>query len=200
VSTKAKGSINMKNYVNETVASILERRSIRKYKPEQISKEELDCIVECGLNAPSAMNSQNWHFTVIQNKDLIKKMSDKIRVNLPPAMVERYKKRQNGREDFSLFYDAPTIILISVDADDSYSDFNGAYATENMCLAAHSVGVASVIIGLTKILFSTDEAESFKKELCVPEGYKPLYAVCFGYADMHPDKPERIDGKLDYIR
>jgi len=190
----------MANYPNETVKTIMERRSVRKYKPEQIDEQELKCIIDCGLNAPSAMNSQNWHFTVIQNKDLINRMSEKIRLNLPPEMFTRYKERHNGREDFCLFYEAPTIILISGDAEDLFTDYNGAYATQNMCLAAHSIGVASVIIGLTKILFMTDEAEAFKKELDVPEGYKPLYAVCFGYADIKPEKPERIEGKLSFIR
>ena len=56
--------------MNGTIKNILERRSIRAYKPEQISTLELNTILEAGKFAPSAMNGQPWHFTVIQNNTM----------------------------------------------------------------------------------------------------------------------------------
>ena len=190
----------MATYQNDTVKSIMERRSIRKYKPQQITEQELDCILTSGLNAPSAVNSQNWHFTVIQNADLISWMNDKIKENIPKKFVETNKARAGGREDYSVFYHAPTVILISGEANDSWTESNCAYAVENMCLAAKSIGVSSVIIGLVRYLFSTPKADEYAKEFGVPDGYKPLYAVCFGYGDMNPKAPERIPGKVNYIK
>jgi len=190
----------MENYPNETVKSIMERRSVRKYKPMQITDQELDCIIDCGLNAPSAMNTQNWHFTVIQNADLITWMNNKIKENMPPEAIARNKNRQGGSEDFSVFYYAPAVVLVSGDAADSYSDANCGYATQNMCIAAQSLGVASIIIGMARLLFVTPEADAYKKELGIPDGYKPLYAVCLGYADMQPEAPERLGGRVNYIR
>ena len=187
-------------YQNDTVRSIMERRSIRKYKPKQITEKELDCIVECGLNAPSAVNSQNWHFTVIQDAELISWMDNKIKEYLPPRFVSSYKERNGGREDFNMFYNAPTLILISGDAKDSWTESNCGYAVQNMCLAAQSVGVASIIIGVTRFMFNGPDADTYAKELGVPDGYRPLYTVCFGYGDMDPVVPERIQGRVNYIR
>ena len=190
----------MVTYPNETIKSIMERRSVRKYKPQQITEEELECILSCGLYAPSARNTQNWHFTVIQNADLISWMNDKIKENIPPKAAALCKEWQGGREDYSIFYNAPTLVLVSGGADDMYTDSNCGYAVQNMCLAAQSLGVASIVVGMARFLFSTPEADAYAKEFGVPDEYKPLYVVCFGYADMQPEPPERLDGKVNYIR
>ncbi|MCL1978759.1 MAG: nitroreductase family protein [Methanomassiliicoccaceae archaeon] len=189
----------MTAYPNDTVRAIMERRSIRKYKPQQITEQELNTIIECGLNAPSGMNTQNWHLTVIQNAGLIDWMNEKIKENMPAESVSRYKDRQNGREDYSMFYDAPTLILVSGDAKDMWTESNCGYVTQNMCLAAQSIGVASIIIGMARFLFTTSEGDAYAEELGVPNGYRPLYVVCFGYADMRPEPPARIPGKVNYI-
>lgn len=60
--------------MNETLINIRNRRSARKFKNEQIKDEELNAILEAGQYAPSAMNQQSWHFTVIQNNELLKKL------------------------------------------------------------------------------------------------------------------------------
>ena len=60
--------------MNEVLKAIKERRTTRKFKPEQIKEEELQSIIEADLYAPSGTNQQPWHFTVIQNKDLIDQM------------------------------------------------------------------------------------------------------------------------------
>ncbi|WP_347460467.1 nitroreductase family protein [Clostridium sp. DMHC 10] len=62
--------------MNEIIKAILSRRSIRKFKSEQISDDELNSILEAGKFAPSAMNQQSWHFTVIQNKEIIAKVNE----------------------------------------------------------------------------------------------------------------------------
>lgn len=63
--------------MNEVLNVIKNRRSIRKYLPTQIKEEDLNMIIESDVYAPSAHNDQPWHFTVIQNKNLIQKISDK---------------------------------------------------------------------------------------------------------------------------
>jgi len=61
--------------MNETIQTILSRRSVRSYSSEQIKDEELDLILKAGLYAPSAHNQQSWHFTVIQDKEVINKLN-----------------------------------------------------------------------------------------------------------------------------
>ena len=185
--------------MNETIKSILNRRSYRAYKPEQISKEELDAIINCGLNAPSAMNTQNWHFTVIQNKDLLARINADTISQLPKDAQERMTARNGGSKDFSLFYFAPTVVLVSGVADDRYSLLNGAYAAENMCVAAESMNIGSIIIGMAAMLFNSPKAEDYMRELRIPSGYKPDYAVCFGYKGMEAAPPEREKDRVTYF-
>ncbi|MDF2592581.1 MAG: nitroreductase family protein, partial [Clostridia bacterium] len=70
--------------MNETLKNIKNRRSVRAYQAEQIKEEELQMILEAGIYAPNARNQQSWHFTVIQSKELLDRMSK--------AVQEEYKK------------------------------------------------------------------------------------------------------------
>lgn len=185
--------------MNETIKTILSRRSIRSFKPEQLKKEELDTIIECGLNAPSTVNSQSWHFTVIQNRDLLDRMNIKIKEVLPDDARERYLKRHNGDENFDMFYNAPTVIFVSNRKNSNGSIVNCSLATENMLIAAESLSIGSCIIGLAKLLFKTDNAEAYLKELAIPEDYEPLHAISFGYKNDVSDKPDRVPGKVNFI-
>lgn len=62
--------------MNSILSVIRERRTTRKFTKEQIKDEELQEIINAGLYAPSAHNQQSWNFTVIQNKEIIKELSD----------------------------------------------------------------------------------------------------------------------------
>lgn len=60
-----------RNYMNEVLNAIRNRRSVRTYLSTQIKQEDLDLIIESDIYAPSGNNDQPWHFTVIQNKEMI---------------------------------------------------------------------------------------------------------------------------------
>jgi nitroreductase len=67
--------------MNEVLKAMKNRRSIRQYKSEQIGDAELQAIMEAAIYAPSAMNQQKWHFTVIQNRKTLDKIADIINQN-----------------------------------------------------------------------------------------------------------------------
>ncbi len=69
--------------MNETIKSILGRRSVKEYRPEQIKAEELEMILLAGRYAPSGMNRQPWLFVVIQNKDELIKIKETLQKNMP---------------------------------------------------------------------------------------------------------------------
>ena len=100
--------------MNETIKNILERRSIRAYKDEQIKDEDLETILECGKFAPSANNLQPWHFTVIQNQDLLNWIVEQNKILMLNSNNERYISWAK-QPNFHLFHHAPTVILISGD-------------------------------------------------------------------------------------
>ena len=74
--------------MNEVIAAIRSRRSVRRYKPEQIGEKELQAILEAGLYAPSAHNDQSWHFTVIQNKDLLARMNRAAKEGMAASEID----------------------------------------------------------------------------------------------------------------
>lgn len=161
---------------NNVLETIMNRRSIRSYKDEQLSEMEVQSILDAGIQAPSANNSQSWHFTVIQNKNIINFISDKSKEEMRKSDNETIVKI--GKSEINIFYNAPTIIIVSGKEDVLSSLVDCSAAIENMLIAAESIGVGSVWIGFVRFFFSLKEEV---KKLNMPEGYVPYYAVALGH-------------------
>lgn len=183
--------------MNTVIENIKKRRSIRKYLPEQIKETELNEIIEAGMYAPSAHNDQSWHFTVIQNKELIDFISAKTKELMANSEVEWIAK-MGKNEKLHVFYDAPTVIIVS-GRDGAYSPLiDCSAATQNMILAAESLNIGSCWNGLVRFFFGQKEEIS---KLNIPEGYTPFYAVSFGYKQVTPGRAlERKKDVVSYIK
>lgn len=183
--------------MNLVIENIKKRRSIRKYLPEQIKETELNEIIEAGVYAPSAHNDQSWHFTVIQNKELIDFISAKTKELMANSEVEWISK-MGKNEKLHVFYNAPTVIVVS-GRDDAYSPIiDCSAATENMILAAESLNIGSCWNGLIDFFFKCKDEVS---KLNIPEGYTPFYAVTFGYKQVVPSRAlERKENVVSYIK
>jgi len=185
--------------MNETLKAIKNRRSIRKYKAEQIADAELQSIMEAAIYAPSAMNQQKWHFTVIQSRKMLDRMTDIIRQNLLKSSIEFLAERAKSA-DFTIFYNAPTVILITADEKAHFTEFDCGAAAENIALAAESLNIGSCIIGMASFLFESDKAGEIKKELGIPEGYKFIISIALGYKDVEPPVPPKNKDVINYIK
>ena len=182
--------------------AIAERRSIRKYKDEQITPEQLDAILNAGLAAPSAMNSQPWHFTVVQDMALLDRLNAATQKQLVasatvPAMRERFSS-----PDFHVFYHAPTVIFISCPpiAAVRYAQTDTGIAIENMALAAHGLGLGSVILGMPREAFAGPEGDEFRALLHFPEGYDFCLALSVGVPAASKDAHPIGENKISYVR
>jgi len=179
--------------MNKTVEFILKRRSVRNFLDKMISEEELQTIIKCGLYAPSAKNRQNWHFTVIKDKEKIDEISQQA--------VEGMKKiGLDKANDCHIFYHAPLVIVISSKLE-GYSEINAGCVVENMAIAAKSMGIGSCIIGQTRYLYQQAPKADVNSLLKIPNNYEHDVSICFGYPneeekDAHPRK-EKV---VDYIR
>ena len=91
----------------EVLQAISNRRSHRVYKEEQIPEDVLSAILHAGLEAPSARNHQPWHFTVVQNKDLIQEIHDEAALVMGEGGSPRFTD-----PNFQIFYYAPTVVFI----------------------------------------------------------------------------------------
>jgi nitroreductase len=166
--------------MNETMNVILHRRSIRAYKPDQISDGELETILDAGKHAASGNNGQPWHFTVVQEKDLLKQLQE-FTTNFflhsdDPAVVQRAQA-----EGYSAFYHAPTVIIVSGNTSALTYVYDCTLAMGNMFLAASSLNVGSCWCWAIPLLFDTPYDAVLREELKIPSGYKPVAAGDFGY-------------------
>lgn len=186
--------------MNEVIQNILDRRSVRVYSDEQIKQEDLNLILESGLFAPSGCNMQPWHFTVIQNKELLDKLNIETKKELLTCGNERFEDYAKN-EAFNIFYNAPSIIIISGEKSALVPQIDCAAATENMMLAAESLGIGSCWIGLITYLFKKEQGEKFIKQLEIPDGYEPYYAMTLGYKKYPNPKPQpRRENTVNYIK
>jgi len=186
--------------LNETLRNIQKRRSHRAFSPKQITEEELKTILQAGLYAPSAHNEQSWHFTVVQRQDILNRLSDDF-IEVAKNSDDESLKQFATYENFQIFYNAPTVIVVSGDQKAIIPQVDCAAATENMLIAAESIGIGSCWIGLAYWVLNSDKEDYYKKELGIPEGFKCYHAVSFGYKMTETANiPERKLDKVNYIK
>jgi nitroreductase len=186
--------------MNETLKTLLNRRSIRAYRTQQIKEEELEAILEAGRYAPSGMNAQPWRFSVIQSPALLQKINGTIKAELvksgPPQMAERAKD-----ETFSVFYQAPTLIVVSGDPNAVTPQHDCTLALGNMFIAAASLGVGSCWINAVAKLLNAAAFRPLLREIGVPEGYTLYGAGAFGYhAGPIAAAAPRKAGTVNYVK
>ena len=186
--------------MNEVLKCIRERRTTRRFKPEQIKEEELQAIIEAGLYAPSGENVQPWNFTVIQNRELIDEIDFEVKEVFKQSDVEILRKA-GLNENYIPTYGAPTVILVSGLNDNYYTDVDCAAATQNMLLGAQSLGIASCWCAAASMVFQGENKDAFRAKLNIPENYTPSYAVLLGYSDNTPSNaPKRKENTVQYVR
>lgn len=184
----------------ETLKVIRNRRSTRAFMPEQIKEEELKEILDAGIYAPSANNKQPWHFTVIQNKELIDRLNTDFK-ELAQKSGNSYLESVGKNEKFHVFYNAPTVILLSGDKNNHSAAVDCAAAAENMLIAAEALGIGSCWIGFIAHLLNSEKSSEYNKELGIPEGYREFHAVALGYKKIiAANAPARKENTINYIR
>lgn len=181
--------------MNETLKTIKNRYSCRSFTGETIEQEKLEAIALAAVQAPSAMNLQPWKIVVIRDKALIEEMDAAVMEMLSKqedkSTYERLMSR-GGR----LFYNTPCIYVVVKKAG---ADLDCGIVTENIALAASSLGLGNVICGLMRLVFDTPKGDSFKAKL-IPEGYEFAMSVLVGYAADANGTPHEPDmSKITYL-
>jgi len=186
--------------VKEPLKILFERRSIRSFKEEQIKDSELEVILGAAQFAPSAMGQQPWHFTVIQNKEILNKINLITKKVYEKSGIPRLEERAKA-ENFSPFYHAPTYIIVSVDEKSVAPIADGALALGNALLAAEGLGIGACWIHAVNFLYTTDEGKELFKELGIPDGYVPIGSGAFGYISGEKPQPApRKEGIVNIIK
>jgi nitroreductase len=147
----------------DTIKAIRERRSIRKYRADDVDDEALETILQAGRWAPSASNKQPWHFIIIRDKEMRERLAE----------IHDY-----GR----FFRESPVVIVVLGDPakHPRYHLADPHQAVQNMLLAAYSLGLATCWAGVR----DTSLEPQFREALGIPENLRVICSVALGHGDQ----------------
>jgi len=159
----------------EKMNAIFSRRSIRKYLSKQVTRDLIENVLKAGMNAPSAGDEQSWHFVIVDQHDLLEKIS----------AIHPYAK---------MLKDAPAAIIVC--GDQNILKFKDLWiqdcsaASENMLLAAHDLGLGAVWIGVYPVENLVKEVRSI---LNIPQNVVPFSIIGMGYPAEEKSSRFRYD-------
>ena len=128
-------------------------------------------LLHAGLQAPTAANRQEIHFTVLSGSHPI----------LQELEEEKNRLRQITNPPHNFYYEAPTVVVISADSTYKWGTLDAGIAVENMALAAESLGLGNLIIGCILDAMSGDKKAYFSDALKLPPSYEYKIAIAFGH-------------------
>jgi len=170
--------------MNEVIKTLTERRSVRKYKKEQIQEEQLQQILEAGIYAPTGMGKQSPVIVVVQDPETIQKLS-KMNASIM------------GVAGMDPFYGAPTVIVVLADKNVPTYIEDGALAMGNIMNAASATGVDTCWIHRAREEFASKEGMELLKKWGIEGNYAGIGHCLLGYRDC--DIPKAVARKKNYI-
>lgn len=160
----------------ELVQTIFARRSIRRYTTERVSEEDIKTLLEAAMAAPSAANSQPWHFVVATDRETLDSLAD----------THPYGK---------MLFQAP--LCVAVCGDPACSDQWGqdcSAATENLLLAAVALGLGAVWLGVHP---REERIAAIRRVLGIPANIIPLNLISIGHpAEERPPRTQYSEARV----
>ena len=170
--------------MNEAYKNLIERRSIRKYNNTKVSHDLMEQIVRAGQFAPSGMNRQIYAFVVVEDEELVAKLS------------KMNADAMNSTSD--PFYGANSLIIVFADTKAPTYLYDGALAMGNLMNAAHALGVDSCWIHRAKEVFETPEGKKMKKAWGLSDSYEGIGHCILGYRLEEPEERAERTSKVVY--
>lgn len=176
---------------NQVISTIMTRRSIRKYQPQAVSRDTMNLILQCGINAPNGQNKQSWEVRVVDSPAILDAMREAMVVSHPDLNADMVR---------GCFRGAPTMVFIARDPNYDFSAYDCGLLAENMVLSAWSMGIGSICLGSpVRFLTDNDVCRSLIEMLGFSEGYQLSLCVGFGYPEETPAAKPRDWGKVKYV-
>jgi len=183
-------------YMNDTLKTIAQRYSCRDFLDTPLACDQIKAIVDAALAAPSGLNRQPWHIIVVTDKSLIDEMDAECMSILAAAedksMYERILSR-GGK----VYYNAPCMIMVASDGSD-YATMDCGILSQNVSLAAHSLGFGSVICAMAGIPLNGPRGDELKSRMQFPQDYVFGIAILVGMAKSGKAPHELDQSKVTY--
>lgn len=173
------------------IETMLARRSVRAYKPQPVSRDTMQVILECGVNAPNAMNRQTWEIRVVDNQEAIAEVT--------AAFVKGYPQMAEDEGFVNMFRNAPTVIFIATDPNSKFGQIDCGLLGGNIVNAAKSLGVGTCCLGGPVQFIKSPEGKFFLDKLGFSEGFELTYAIAAGYPAEEPEAKPRDLSKIRFI-
>ncbi len=162
--------------INPTLETIFNRTSIRSYSDQKVEKDQIMTLLKAGMSAPSAVNKQPWEFIVIDDKDLMGKIGDEFK---NAGMVKKASCAIIVCGDMNL--------TLGGDVQEFWVQDCSA-ATENILLAAHSMGLGAVWCGVYP---NPERVEALKNLLSLPDNIVPLNIIPIGVREKEQEPKDK---------
>jgi nitroreductase len=181
--------------------AICGRRAVRRYKSDEPSEYQIRQLIDAAVWAPSAINGQGWHFTVITNRSLLDTISTGakawvLRNESFLAESDELKSLLNDR-DYHLLHHAPVLVIIAAPSKDKWSAEICAAAAQNLMLAATSHGLASCWIGLAQDWLNSSEG---RRTVGLRNDDRVIAPIVLGYSAKEPSVAARRRPAITWIR
>ena len=185
----------MNNSDTPVIDAIMARRSIRQYKETPVPRELLQQIAECGVNAPNAMNKQEWEVRILDDANYMNEVTELMKQEMPQFVNSDAPGFRNA------FRNAMALIAVACPDDElGMTLINVGLMGENMCLAAQELGLGTCIMAAPSIFMnSSASAKPYLEKLGFTPGYKLRYFLAVGYPDETPNAKPRDLGKIKVV-
>lgn len=172
----------------EALEVLKNRRSIRKYKPDQITDEELTAVLDAGTFGATGMGAQSPTIVAVQKPETVR-------------LLNKLNAIIMGKPEATPYYGAPTILLTFASSKAVTPDEDAIIVASNMLNAAYAAGLGSCWINRSRQMFETEQGKKLKAEWGIPEDAYCMSSISLGYADCeHPEAKPRKEGYYRIIK
>jgi nitroreductase len=177
--------------------AIYGRRAVRAYTAEPVPEELIRRLLDCAVQAPSAMNEQPWAFAIVEGAPLLDRLAARAKayvLDTMPADGPLAQLRSAITEpDYHLFHHAAALIVLCARFDGPFVATDCALAAQNLMLAAHDLGLGTCWIGLARDWLGLP---GVKAELGIPADHSPIAPIVVGKpagpTAAHGHEPPRV--------
>lgn len=166
--------------------TILARRSVRNYRAQTVDQATIRSLLEAAVRAPTAIHQEPWAFVIIQDKQLLRSLSDQAKP-LFLAEARRFSSEHSSHQldifdspGFNIFYDADALVLICGRTASPFFTADCWLAAENLMLAACAMGLGTCVIGSALPAFDIPEV---RVRLRIPDEFSAVAPIALGYPD-----------------